>query len=144
MPSDIDRLKTQIIETYGTPCSVIDLDVVDRNIARVQAMCDAAGVRNRPHIKTHKSPVLAQAQLDAGAQGITCQKLGEAKVMADAGIDDIIIATNLLGAARSGALAKLQSKVALWSNVTRATNEQAWKLRHKRLNWRGLFAMILG
>jgi D-serine deaminase-like pyridoxal phosphate-dependent protein len=107
------NLKNEIIETFGTPCPVIDLDVVESNIKRVQALCDNAGVNNRPHIKTHKSPVLAKMQIDAGAKGITCQKLGEAEVMAAAGIDDIIIATNLLGAARSGRLARLQQRVAL-------------------------------
>lgn len=106
-------LKTAIIETYGTPCPVVDLDIVEANIARAQAICDKAGVANRPHIKTHKSPILAKMQIEAGAIGITCQKLGEAKVMADAGIADILIATNVLGAARSGALASLQKHVAL-------------------------------
>ena len=110
---DLAALKTAIIESFGTPCPVIDLDVVERNIARAQALCDAAGVANRPHIKTHKSPVLAKMQIAAGAQGITCQKLGEAEVMVDAGITDIIIATNLLGAARSGRLSALQRRVAL-------------------------------
>jgi D-serine deaminase-like pyridoxal phosphate-dependent protein len=106
-------LKKAIIENFGTPCPVIDLDVVERNIARAQALCDAAGVANRPHIKTHKSPMLAKMQIAAGARGITCQKLGEAEVMANAGITDIIIATNLLGAARSGRLASLQKRIAL-------------------------------
>lgn len=110
---DVAALKTAIIENFGTPCPVIDLDVVERNIARAQALCDAAGVANRPHIKTHKSPVLAKMQIAAGARGITCQKLGEAEVMANAGITDIIIATNLLGAARSGRLSALQRRVAL-------------------------------
>ena len=108
-----ESLKTAIIERFGTPCAVIDLDVVDRNIARVQTLCDAAGRANRPHIKTHKSPVLARRQLDAGAVGVTCQKLGEAEVMAEAGITDILIATNIIGAARSGSLAALQRRVAL-------------------------------
>jgi len=76
--SDLAALKNEIIEKFGTPCSVIDLDVVDRNITRAQNLCDKAGVANRPHIKTHKSPLLAQMQIKAGAQGITCQKLGEA------------------------------------------------------------------
>lgn len=113
MQSKLSSLKNDIIENFGTPCAVIDLDVVDRNIAKAQSLCDNAQVLNRPHIKTHKSPILAQMQIDAGAQGITCQKLGEAEVMADAGITDIIIATNILGAARSGRLAALQKKVAL-------------------------------
>ncbi|MEM7301603.1 MAG: alanine racemase [Pseudomonadota bacterium] len=113
MAGSIDTLKSEIIETFGTPCAVIDLDVVERNIARAQRLCDEAGVANRPHIKTHKSPLLAKKQIEAGARGITCQKLGEAEVMVEAGITDIILATNLLGAARSGRLAALQARVPL-------------------------------
>lgn len=77
----IETLKARIAKEFGTPAVVIDLDRVERNIARAQAMCDAAGVANRPHIKTHKSPLLARMQCDAGARGITCQKLGEAEVL---------------------------------------------------------------
>src|SRR5215475_543413 len=102
-------LAARIAKEYGTPCAVIDMDKVERNIARIQAACEAAGVANRPHIKTHKSPVLAKMQVAAGARGITCQKLGEAEIMADAGIDDILISYNLLGdekMARLGALLK--------------------------------------
>ena len=103
----IDTLKKEIAEAFGTPAVVIDLDVVDRNIERVQKLCEKAGVRNRPHIKTHKIPALAKRQIAAGASGITCQKLGEAEVMVDAGIDDIVISYNLIGAARSGRLSAL-------------------------------------
>lgn len=113
MSKDLTKLKTSIIENFGTPCAVIDLDVVERNIAKAQSLCDKAELINRPHIKTHKSPELAQMQIAAGARGITCQKLGEAEIMANAGITDIIIATNVLGAARSGRLAALQKKVSL-------------------------------
>ena len=77
-------LAAKIAREYGTPCAVIDMDRVERNIARVQVACDTAGVANRPHIKTHKSPLLAQMQVAAGAKGITCQKIGEAEIMADA------------------------------------------------------------
>ena len=112
-PKTVDSLRTEVIERFGTPCAVVDLDVVDRNIAHVQALCDRAGRANRPHIKTHKSPVLARRQLDAGAIGITCQKLGEAEVMANAGIEDILIATNIIGAARSGRLAAMQRRLPL-------------------------------
>lgn len=103
----IETLKREVAEAFGTPAVVIDLDIVERNIARVQDLCDKAGVRNRPHIKTHKIPALAKRQIAAGASGITCQKLGEAEVMVDAGIDDIVISYNLIGAARSGRLAAL-------------------------------------
>ena len=109
----LNQLKDEIIQNFGTPCAVVDLDIVERNIDQAQARCDKAGVINRPHIKTHKSPFLAKMQIAAGAQGITCQKLGEARVMADAGITDIIIATNLLGAAKCGQLASLQKQIAL-------------------------------
>ena len=111
--NSLDDLKSSIIRQFGTPCSVIDLDIIESNIQRAQKICDAAGVANRPHIKTHKSPVLAKMQINAGARGITCQKLGEAEVMAKAGIDDILIATNILGAARSGRLASLQKELPL-------------------------------
>src|ERR1700758_2832551 len=103
-------LAAKIAREYGTPCAVIDMDRVERNIARIQATCDAAGVANRPHIKTHKSPLLARMQIEAGAKGITCQKLGEAEVMAEAGIDDILISYNLIGEEKMARLAALQAK----------------------------------
>ena len=106
----LKALKAEIAGTYGTPAVVIDLDVVESNIARVQAMCDAAGIANRPHIKTHKSPEIAKMQIAAGAKGITCQKLGEAEVMADAGIDDIFISYNLLGEQKTGRLGHLLAR----------------------------------
>ena len=104
-------LAAKIARQYGTPCAVIDMDKVERNIARIQAACEAAGVANRPHIKTHKSPMLAKMQIAAGAKGITCQKLGEAEVMAEAGIDDILISYNLLGEEKMTRLGALLAKV---------------------------------
>ena len=73
-------LAAKIAREYGTPVAVVDMDRVERNIARIQATCNEVGVANRPHIKTHKSPVLAKLQVAAGARGITCQKLGEEKM----------------------------------------------------------------
>lgn len=107
------NLSTRIARDYGTPALVIDMDRVARNIARIQVVCDKAGVANRPHIKTHKSPLLAQMQIAAGAKGITCQKLGEAEVMADAGIDDILISYNLIGDEKMARLAALQAKASV-------------------------------
>jgi D-serine deaminase-like pyridoxal phosphate-dependent protein len=103
-------LAAKIAREYGTPVAVVDMDRVERNIARIQEICDKAGVANRPHIKTHKSPTLAKLQIEAGASGITCQKLGEAEVMADAGIGDILISYNLLGEQKMARLAALQAK----------------------------------
>ncbi len=104
----IEELKSAIGRHYGTPCLIIDLDIVERNIVRAQRLCDSAGVASRPHIKTHKNPQIAAMQRQAGARGITCQKLGEAEIMADGGLDDILITYNILGdekLARLGTLA---------------------------------------
>ena len=111
-------LAAKIAKEYGTPCAVIDMDRVERNIARIQKACDEAGVANRPHIKTHKNPMLAQLQIKAGAKGITCQKLGEAEIMADSGIDDILISYNLLGDEKMARLGALQGN----ANVTVAAD----------------------
>jgi D-serine deaminase-like pyridoxal phosphate-dependent protein len=86
------------IADLDTPAVVIDLDIVEANIARAQEKLVSHGLANRPHIKTHKIPALAKLQMDAGAIGITCQKLGEVEVMADAGVaDDILLTYNVLG-----------------------------------------------
>ena len=103
-------LAAKIARDYGTPALVIDMDRVERNIARIQTVCDDAGVANRPHIKTHKSPYLAKMQIAAGAKGITCQKLGEAEIMVDAGIDNILISYNLIGDEKMARLGALQAK----------------------------------
>ncbi|MBP0110184.1 MULTISPECIES: D-TA family PLP-dependent enzyme [Bradyrhizobium] len=103
-------LAAKIAREYGTPCAVIDMDRVERNIARIQKACDDAGIANRPHIKTHKNPTIAKMQVAAGAKGITCQKLGEAEIMANAGIDDILISYNLLGDEKMARLGALQAK----------------------------------
>jgi D-serine deaminase-like pyridoxal phosphate-dependent protein len=94
-----------------TPVLTADLDAIERNVARMQAYCDEHGVELRPHIKTHKLPELARLQLDAGAIGITCQKLGEAEVMADAGVEDILLSFPLVGEAKAERLAALAERV---------------------------------
>ncbi|CCD85529.1 putative amino acid processing enzyme-related protein (aldolase or racemase) [Bradyrhizobium sp. ORS 285] len=114
-------LAAKIAREYGTPCAVIDMDKVERNIARIQAQCDAVGVANRPHIKTHKSPVLAKLQIEAGADGITCQKIGEAEIMADAGITNILISYNLIGEEKMARLAALQAKADMTVAADNAT-----------------------
>jgi D-serine deaminase-like pyridoxal phosphate-dependent protein len=76
----------------ATPCIVVDLDIVARNIERLAAQARERGVALRPHAKTHKSLAIARMQLEAGAAGITVGTVGEAEVMAGGGIDDIFIA----------------------------------------------------
>jgi D-serine deaminase-like pyridoxal phosphate-dependent protein len=90
-----------------TPVPVIDIGIVENNLTRWQARCDKAGFANRPHIKTHKLVPLALAQIDLGAKGITVQKLGEAEVMADAGIIDMLLTFNVVGRHKLERLAAL-------------------------------------
>lgn len=101
-----------------TPCVLIDLDRMERNIEHGQALCDEAGVALRPHIKTHKIPEIARMQLDAGAVGIACQKVSEAEVFAQAGFDDITIPYNILGASKVARFADL----ALYNRMTTAAD----------------------
>ena len=75
-----------------TPALVVDLDIVERNAARMAALMRDRGIALRPHAKTHKSVALGRIQLDHGASGITVGNLGEAEVFAAAGFDDIFIA----------------------------------------------------
>lgn len=99
------------VEDLETPVPVVDLDRVERNLAKMQAYADAHRLRLRPHIKTHKLTRFAQRQVALGAGGITCQKLGEAEVMADAGLDDILISFPLIGPAKALRLAALARRV---------------------------------
>ncbi len=98
------------VEDLETPVPVIDIDAVERNLTRWQARCDKAGFANRPHIKTHKLVPLALAQMELGARGITVQKLGEAEVMADAGITDILLTFNVVGRHKLERLAALMQR----------------------------------
>ncbi len=101
------------VDDLDTPVVLIDLDRLEANIARFQAYLDQHGIANRPHIKTHKIPQIAQMQMAAGAVGVTCQKLGEAEVMADAGVDDIFLPYNILGGAKLERLVALARRVRL-------------------------------
>lgn len=96
-----------------TPAVLVDLDRVERNLARFQAYCDRHGIKNRPHVKTHKVVEFARRQVEFGAVGICCQKLGEAEVMAAAGLHDILIPFNLLGSVKLGRARALAERIAL-------------------------------
>jgi D-serine deaminase-like pyridoxal phosphate-dependent protein len=94
------------VTELDTPALIIDMERVQTNIDEMAGRAHAAGVRLRPHTKTHKMPEIARLQVDAGASGITCAKVGEAEVMVAAGFDDILIAYPVLGAEK---LARLQA-----------------------------------
>ena len=93
-----------------TPALVIDLDVLDVNIARMVNTARRAGARLRPHVKTHRMVAVAERLERAGAQGICCAKVGEAEAFADAGFDDIFIANQLVGSGRLARLVELAQR----------------------------------
>jgi D-serine deaminase-like pyridoxal phosphate-dependent protein len=93
-----------------TPALVLDLDRVEANILEMSQRAAASGVRLRPHTKTHKMPEIARLQVNAGAAGITCAKVGEAEVMVAAGFDDVLIAYPIYGDEKLARLEALREK----------------------------------
>jgi D-serine deaminase-like pyridoxal phosphate-dependent protein len=80
-----------------TPAVLVDLDTLERNVSSMAARAERAGVKLRPHTKTHRSAWIARRQLEHGARGITVAKLGEAEVMLAAGFTDQLIAYPIVG-----------------------------------------------
>ena len=94
----MEKMIGQPITALDTPVPLVDLDALQRNISRMSStIIEEAGVGWRPHTKAMKNPDLARLCLDAGAHGVTCAKLGEAEVMAAAGITDILVANEIVG-----------------------------------------------
>jgi D-serine deaminase-like pyridoxal phosphate-dependent protein len=94
----------------NTPSLIVDLDLLDQNIAKMAGLCRQQGIALRPHAKTHKSIEIARRQLNAGAIGICCAKLGEAEVLAAGGIESLLITSPVVtgeGCRRLAALNRL-------------------------------------
>ncbi len=100
-----------------TPVLLIDLDAFERNIATFVDYCSEVGTNWRPHSKAHKCPEIARRQVETGALGITCAKLSEAEVMAAGGVDDILIANQIVTAAKQQRLALMQRQARVISTV---------------------------
>lgn len=96
-----------MIDALDTPVLLVDLPRMERNVRTMAEFAGDAGVKLRPHVKTHKIPALAHLQLRAGARGVTVAKVGEAEVMAAAGIDDILVCYPVLGIEKLDRLAHL-------------------------------------
>lgn len=96
------------LDDIETPFLAVDLDKLEANTQRMRRIIvEEAGVAWRPHVKALKTPALAHRLLRAGATGITCAKLAEAEVMAAAGVDDILIANQVVGERKLARLALL-------------------------------------
>jgi len=101
------------IDALSTPAVVVDLDVLERNVRRMAARAEEAGVRLRPHAKTHKCPEIAALQRAAGAWGLSLAKVGEAEVFVDAGFDDVFIAYPVVGEDKARRLLALSERARL-------------------------------
>lgn len=115
--SDIDLHRHLIGQQGGrlglnTPALVIDHDALTRNIAAMAAFARGAGVALRPHAKTHKSAAIAKMQIEAGALGVCCAKLGEAEALAGEGIESILITSPVVTPQAIARLAALHARIA--------------------------------
>jgi D-serine deaminase-like pyridoxal phosphate-dependent protein len=88
--------KLQPVTDLSTPALVVDLDVFEANVAAMAALAHGTGKTIRPHVKTHRTPELARRQLGGPAVGVTCATVGEAEAVVDAGIDDVLIANEVV------------------------------------------------
>jgi D-serine deaminase-like pyridoxal phosphate-dependent protein len=98
------------VDALDTPCLLVDLDAMERNIRRIVEYCRAHGVAWRPHAKSYKSSAIARKVVESGAIGVTCAKLGEAEVMAGSGIRDLLIANPLVGSMKLQRLVELRQR----------------------------------
>ena len=106
-----------------TPALLVDLDALESNIRTMGE--ELAGICNvRPHIKVHKTPAIAQKQISAGCIGVTCAKVGEAEVMASAGIRSILIANQIVGPMKVDRLAGLARHADLMVAVDSGENAE--------------------
>jgi D-serine deaminase-like pyridoxal phosphate-dependent protein len=110
------------IDELDTPCLTVDLDVFESNLRL--CMDRLVGVRVRPHLKTAKSPEVARLLLSAGAVGVCVAKLSEAEVMLAAGIDDVLITTELAGPVKARRLAQLISR---WPDARVCVVVDSWE-----------------
>ncbi|MHA1528245.1 MAG: alanine racemase, partial [Alphaproteobacteria bacterium] len=110
------------IDAIDTPALVVGLDAFERNLARMADAVAAAGVRLRPHAKTHKSPSIALRQIALGAVGACCQKVSEAEILVDGGVADVLVSNQVVGAGKLARLAALARRAAVAVCVDDAAN----------------------
>jgi D-serine deaminase-like pyridoxal phosphate-dependent protein len=95
----------------ATPALIVDLDILEENIARMAGFCEAQSISLRPHAKSHKCIEICRRQIAAGAVGICCATLGEADVMAAGGIANILVTSPVAGSAKIGRLVAVNASI---------------------------------
>jgi len=107
-----------------TPTLLIDLDKMEANIAAMAAYFSTVNAMLRPHVKTHKTPIIAHKQIAAGAIGVTCAKLGEAEAVIHTGIRDVLIANQVIGTQKIARLINLAKHSEIMVAVDNSQNVQ--------------------
>ena len=95
------------LEDVDTPALLLDLDAFEFNIQLMAGFAKKFGINHRPHAKTHKSPVVAQKQIAAGAVGQCCQKVAEAEILVAGGVSDVLVSNQIVGRRKLDRLAGL-------------------------------------
>jgi D-serine deaminase-like pyridoxal phosphate-dependent protein len=139
------RLGISILE-IDTPALLLDLDAFERNLSIMARFFADRPTSLRPHAKTHKCPQVALRQLEAGAIGITCAKVGEAEVMAEAGVQDILIANEVVGGLKIDRLTDLAGRCEMMVAVDDIANVQELSLacQAKQVTLRVLVEVDIG
>jgi D-serine deaminase-like pyridoxal phosphate-dependent protein len=110
------------VDDIDTPALVVDLDALERNLDLMAGATRGAGVALRPHAKSHKCPAIAELQMERGAVGVCCQKVGEAEAFVAAGIRDVLVTNEIVGAPKLARLAALAKSARIGVLVDDAAN----------------------
>ena len=112
MANNLMHLIGQPVAAIDTPALVIDLDAMQRNLARMQSFANQHGMRLRPHAKMHKSAALARLQMQAGAVGVCVQKPSEAAAMVAGGVTNVYVSNEVVSLSKCELLAQLNNSLA--------------------------------
>ena len=110
------------VQDVETPALLLDLDAAERNIVKLQEMTAGTRAVPRPHAKSHKCPNLARLQIAHGAVGVCCQKVNEALALVDGGVDDVLVANQVVDPAKIRRLAALARRARIAVCVDQADN----------------------
>src|SRR4051794_36076327 len=113
------------LSEVDTPALIVELDAFEANLKRMQASLAGSSLKLRPHAKTHKCAQIALRQMALGAVGICCQKVSEAEALVEGGVPDVLIANEVVGAAKLKRLAALSKQARVAVCVDNADNVRA-------------------
>tara|TARA_R100000027_G_scaffold1897_3_gene2084 strand:+ start:3825 stop:4937 length:1113 start_codon:yes stop_codon:yes gene_type:complete len=108
---DMKTVANSLLQTISTPAVIVDWEQVTKNVEQLANQAKERGVRIMPHVKTHKSVKIAKLQLDAGAYGLTCAKISEAKAMIPSGVKRVFLAHSLVTRVKVEALLELAEEL---------------------------------